>query len=181
MDSILFPIHPEHCKRIIDGVKEWEFRTRPPKIEQDYRGFIYCTKSGYKRLVKDTPDGKVIGSGKVIGEFICDDMVEVVKGGFVNPFAINNRILERGCLSPKEMMEYTDHYRKDLYALHISQLVIYDKPRELTDFMRPLKKADCGMKECADYDDGFCTTNGIICNKLIIKRAPQSWCYAEEI
>ncbi len=179
MDSILFPIHPEHCKRIIDGVKEWEFRTRPPKIEQDYRGFIYCTKSGYKRLVKDTPDGKVIGSGKVIGEFICDDMVEVIKGGFVNPFAINNRILERGCLSPKEMLEYTDRYRKDLYALHISQLVIYDEPKELTRFVRP--NTNCGVKDCGFYDGKRCAGCPYVCDKLIIKRAPQSWCYAEPI
>jgi predicted transcriptional regulator len=179
MDSVLFSIQPEHCKRIIDGVKEWEFRTRPPKSKKDYKGFIYCTQGNIfcSSIARAFSDKGI--SRHVIGEFICDDMVEVVKGGFVNPFAINNRILERGRLSPKEMLEYTDHYRKDLYALHISQLVIYDEPKELTDFMKPLKKADCGMKDCADYDDGFCAANGIICDKLIIKRAPQSWCYAE--
>lgn len=181
MDSVLFPIHPEHCKRIIDGVKEWEFRTKPPQSEKDYKGFIYCTKGRYKRLVKDTPDGKVIGSGKVIGEFICDDVIKVVNGGFVNPFAVNNRILERGCLSYKEMQEYTDNYRKDLYALHISQLVIYDEPKELTQFRRPYNRYDCGVRDCGFYDGKRCSGCPYVCGKLIIKHAPQSWCYAEEI
>lgn len=106
-------------------------------------------------------------------------MVEVIKGGFVNPFAINNRILERGCLSPKEMLEYTDRYRKDLYALRISQLVIYDEPKELTRFVRP--NTNCGVKDCGFYDGKRCAGCPYVCDKLIIKRAPQSWCYAEPI
>lgn len=41
MDSILFPIHPEHCKRIIDGVKErCEGVCALYMSEQDYKAFM---------------------------------------------------------------------------------------------------------------------------------------------
>lgn len=170
MDSVLFPIHPEPCSYIVQGIKEWEFRTRPPKSETPYKGYIYCT--GGKLLYENFPHGdksreiKLADyryakqshalNGKVIGEFICDRTVEVVRHGFVNPFAINSQVLEKGHLSNSEFLSYTDHYRKDLYALHISQLVIYDKPKELGEFMSPTKK---------DWTYGA---------RLI--RPPQSWC-----
>ena len=49
--------------------------------------------------------------GKVIGEFICDEIIEVSHNGFVNPFAINREVLQKGHLSNSEFLAYTDHYR----------------------------------------------------------------------
>lgn len=194
MDSILFPIHPEHCSYIVQGIKEWEFRTRPPKSETPYRGYIYCT--GGKLLYEDFPHGdrsreiKLADyryarqshalNGKVIGEFICDKTVEVVRNGFVNPFAINSQVLEKGHLSNSEFLSYTNHYHKDLYALHISKLVIYDKPKELTEFKRPHNRANCGNKDCGFLINRECG-NSRCCDRLIIKQAPQSWCFAEPL
>lgn len=43
MDAALFSIRPEPVSYITQGVKEWEFRTKPPKIETPYKGYIYCT------------------------------------------------------------------------------------------------------------------------------------------
>lgn len=180
MESVLFPIHAEHCDYIAQGIKEWEFRTKPPKIETPYKGFIYETKG--RRIVRCSASQIIyFGRGKVIGEFICDKMVEVVRNGFVNPFAINSQVLEKGHLSNNEFLSYTDHYRKDLYALHISQLVIYDKPKDLTEFRKPRKRANCGCKDCASYYNKQCRWDGGGCDKLIIRKAPQSWCFAEKL
>lgn len=192
MESVLFPIHAEPCNYIVQGIKEWEFRTRPPKIETPYKGYIYCT--GGRLLYENFPHGNLSReikladyryakqshalNGKVIGEFICDRTVEVVRHGFVNPFAINSQVLEKGHLSNSEFLSYTDHYRKDLYALHISQLVIYDKPKDITAFKRPHNRANCGVRDCGFYGSGRCAIGGN-CDKLTIRKAPQSWCFAE--
>lgn len=179
MESVLFPIHAEHCDYMAQGTKEWEFRTKPPKIDTPYKGYIYETKG--RRIVRcSTSQIIYFGRGKVIGEFICDKMVDVVRNGFVNPFAINSQVLEKGHLSNSEFLSYTDHYHKDLYALHISQLEIYEKPKALTDFKRPHNRANCGVKDCGYCINGQCR-NSRTCDRLIIRNAPQSWCFAELI
>ncbi len=173
MESVLFSIQPKPCEYIAQGIKEWEFRTRPPKIETPYKGYIYCTKKngefGNLFFYEDNK-GVVVENGKhysmflsgtVIGEFICDRTVEVVRNGFVNPFAINSRVLEKGHLSNSEFLSYTDHYRKDLYALHISQLKIYGEPKVIADFKRPHDRANRSFP--------------------VIRKAPQSWCFAEPL
>lgn len=180
MESVLFPIHAEHCDYIAQGIKEWEFRTKPPKIETPYKGYIYETKG--RRIVRSSKSQTIyFGRGKVIGEFICDKTVEVVRNGFVNPFAINSQVLEKGHLSNSEFLSYTDHYHKDLYALHISQLVIYDRPKELTEFRKPLARANCGRRDCGSYNNGRCEWNYGCCANIIIRKAPQSWCFAEAL
>lgn len=200
MDSALFSIQPEPCLHIANGQKEWEFRTKPPKSEKDYKGFIYCTKGKktlwvlkkeHRRGIKEIAQiftAKDCGAayranGKVIGEFICDDVVRVVTGGFVNPFAINNRILERGHLSNNELLAYTDNYHKDLYALHISQLIIYDAPKELSEFKTVKKCKDAAHFEICSDVCGYAENNQCR-DGLITKRVfspPQSWCYVETL
>lgn len=81
--------------------------------------------------------------------------------------------------------------RKDLYAWHISDLKIYDKPLPLGNFIpncryledeagcRAYREHGCS---CPDqrYDlnpDG--SVNMAICQRSV-KRPPQSWCYVEE-
>ena len=66
-------------------------------------------------------------NGKVIGEFICDE----VSGGFwVPPFS--DKMQERSCLTYEEARAYA--YGKPLVCMSISECGIYDKPKELTEF-----------------------------------------------
>ncbi len=70
---------------------------------------------------------------------------------------------------------YDTFYRLECngYGWHISDLLIYDQPRELSEFQRATDPCD----SChAEYTWG-CTG----CKKLggDIKRPPQSWCYVE--
>lgn len=67
--------------------------------------------------------------------------------------------------------------RKPLYAWHIDDLQVYDKPKELSEF---IKYWDC--KSCEDYnsfDSGAIYPDCINGRKLT--RPPQSWCYVEEV
>ena len=52
------------------------------------------------------------------------------------------------------------------YGWHISDLMIYDKPRELSEFRY--------------YNTSVKVENGIILPTHEIKRPPQSWMYVEE-
>lgn len=70
-------------------------------------------------------------------------------------------ICTQSCLSFDEIKEYVgyDKSEKTFYGWHISDLVIYDKPKELREFSK--------------YWDYF------IDNQT--PRPPQSWCYVEEL
>ena len=74
-------------------------------------------------------------------------------------------ILDGSCLTPNELVCYGEW--KTLYAWHISNLVIYDKPKELSEF----RLYDCGVK----FEDGYPMPT------REIKRPPQSWCYVEKL
>ncbi len=101
----------------------------------------------------------------------------------------NSRLLSQSQLTLDEIGEYVCGKKQSFnsfYAWHISDLVIYDKPRELGEFYRLCSewkskhKAKC--KHCPEYYIGYgdfcgtCLEN----EKIPITRPPQSWCYVEE-
>lgn len=105
-------------------------------------------------------------------------------------------LCKESCLSFEEIKQYvgiceeTKQYigicfGENFYAWHISDLVIYDKPKELSEFHFPsdryCKKGLCGgcphdaradVYGDYDYDCEW---------KRPLTRPPQSWCYVEEL
>lgn len=78
-------------------------------------------------------------NGKVIGEFVCDRIYEwkyrQLQGlnGTINTyFPIFVEDLLKTCLTHKDLENYGKG--KPLYGWHISNLKIYDKPKELSEF-----------------------------------------------
>ena len=58
------------------------------------------------------------------------------------------------------------------YGWHISDLKIYDEPKEFGEFFFACdKEAGTDCSKCIDLCKNKCKS---------IKRQPQSWCYAEE-
>lgn len=97
-----------------------------------------------------------------------------------NPYWENKKkLLEaEGCLGSEELDDYLKF--KNGYAVHISNLEIFDKPKELSEF-KYYKKTKCyvckrisGLVYCTTAYDNFSTG----CNKPLTK-APQSWSYVE--
>lgn len=147
----LFSIKPEWCKLIVNGQKTIEVRKNRPKIPTPFKGFIYCTKDDIdnhpKRIWwrKDNTGFEHIMNGKVIGEFVCDKIDKIVHGGTSNK-NIQLCILDDNWLHRPLLNEYLyqtgliyaelDKYSNDgnLYGLHISDLKIYDEPKELSEF-----------------------------------------------
>ena len=167
MKSVLMSIKPEYCELIAAGIKTVEVRKSKPQIKTPFKCYIYCTKKFYKK-----GDGYFQGKcyGKVIGEFICDKVEPIVyvKNGYLH-------IEEAGtCLSGQEL---TDYYNgSKIYGWHISNLVICDKPKELSEFKRINREcwyADLGLakRDCPECHNREC----------FFTRPPQSWCYVEDI
>lgn len=61
----------------------------------------------------------------------------------------------------------------DGYGWHITDLRIYDAPRELSELERPY--------ECNECDAKWATECNACHEEVKIKRAPQSWRYVEEV
>lgn len=117
---------------------------------------------------------------KVIGEFTCDRIYKIDKDSTnflfkAGKLSVYKQAAEEKCglcvaMTDDELHGYLGHCQG--YGWHISDLRIYDSPRELSEFERPYECNECDAKwatECnACHEEGK------------IKRPPQSWCYVEE-
>ena len=167
---IVLSIRPKWVEKIANSEKTIEVRKTRPKLDTPFKCYIYCTLQGCNeffrvdlgRDVAKWNRGKWADrKGKVIGEFTCDAITRVNICGFWDDSGkqLDNRLKET-CLTSKEFCDYLGE--KVGYGWHISDLRIYDTPRELSEFTG-LRNTRFGA---APYD---------------IKRAPQSWCYVEAI
>ena len=193
MKSVLISIQPKWCELIANGSKTIEVRKTKPKLDTPFKVYIYCTNNKdmlwilkesereSRRKITSIFTAKDVGgstkaNGKVIGEFVCD---EIICGFWISPFA--DYLQRQSCLSYNEVCDYANG--KPIFAWHISDLVIYDKPRELSEFYT---KCDEGCEDCdfwknvrvnADEYDMECSSS--VYGHRALTRPPQSWCYVE--
>ena len=170
---------------------------------------IYCCN--YNSAI---PVGGVIGNGKVIGEFVCDKITTYVGefwddetaeevreryepsdfneyGEYEYPLLSSSdnddEPLKGSGLSWEDCREYFGEGDCTFYGWHITDLKIYDLPKELSEFRKPcpFQSEDC--EEYCKYADLRIHTAGtdelievVGCNNRVT-RPPQSWQYVEEI
>ena len=202
--AVMLSIRPKWCEKIVSGEKTIEVRKTRPKLDTPFKCYIYCTIGGQdlnipisqERLMRDYLEtGSMkslncpLGNGKVIGEFVCDRIYELetrspggsyyVKG---EDQPTTNDVARQSCLSLRDMHDYL-HAQKG-YGWHISNLKIYDTPRELGEFWQDCPEyselsTNCWTCEnvCGDGDETDCDTDGW----RYLRRPPQSWCYVEEM
>lgn len=107
---------------------------------------LYCTK-GKPYLVYDYYDnscGKCITAdkiesyhlnGKIVAECECEKVNEFDLYGNHLGYAINLMpILKQSCLNKEDMKNYLGD--KKGYALHLSNVKVFDEPKELSDYMK---------------------------------------------
>lgn len=165
--AVLLSIRPEWVGKIVDGRKTVEIRKSHPKIATPFKCYIYCTKPKYEYedyILTDWPKPQNFCGGKVVGEFVCDKVYKVIKSG--SSYIVDgadrgktNEVAMESCLGFDEMRAYLGTHTG--YAWHISNLQIYDKPRELGE-LTGLRQTRFGWAP------------------VEIKRPPQSWCYVED-
>lgn len=204
MKSVLISIHPKWVEKIANGEKTIEVRKAAPKEvpfkcyiyctkpkkPKKYTLHTYIN-SGYGRkefgVIGQWRSGKEVvdvnshlpayrynaylAEGKVIGEFVCNriDVFTPSEHGIIFK---RFRALYETRLTVDEMRKYAKG--KTLYGWNISDLKIYDKPKELSEFRKPCK-INLPMCDRCEY---YSTWNGRCEN---ITRAPSNWCYVEEL
>ena len=102
-------------------------RKTRPKCDVPFKVYIYCTKQFYKK-----GDGYFQGKycGKVIGEFVCRNIYDIECSS-----DDHNHFSENGtCLTVDEIRAYCNG--ETLYGWEISDLKIYDEPKELGEFFK---------------------------------------------
>ena len=221
-------IKSQYCELIAAGKKTIEVRKTKPKLETPFKVYIYCTQPkeyfsiGYHMRsaadylymldngtvkfgdgFEDYDKSKIGLNGKVIGEYICDEIIgfgfsPYNHGEYVGDYGCynNNDILKESCLSFEEMYDYIGEGSG--YLWHITNLKIYDKPKELKEFEKAWRNSKgeyhdirpCqNGKSCMHiyYDDSehaeACAIDysGDNCPYTKLTRPPQSWCYCEEV
>lgn len=170
MNAVLLSIKPKYCELIASGAKTIEIRKTEPKLRTPFKCYVYLTKDKHTDVVfknhkaylfqklaervKASLTESYVGNGYVIGEFICD---------YISKLPLIEDIVycseyKKACLSVNKIKEYAKG--KQLYGWHISNLIIYNKPKELSEF----------YKSFLPFEDG-----------IRVKRPPQSWYYVEEL
>lgn len=190
--GLITSVSPKECELIAIGKQTMLVRKTRPKIQTPFKCYIYCTK-GKSRLISVQKDGDIdyCGEvyhgktlfikcpqilwnkkceniiGKVIGSFMCDKIIEDKRGENADVFS------KFALLSLDEQKNYGTN--KPLYGWHISDLKIYDKPKELGEFSYSAEHnfTKRTIKESREM--------GFICHGVYITRPPQSCVYCEPI
>jgi len=198
MRSILMSIHPRPVANILNRLKTKEVRKMFPI---DYVGwiYIYCTKDNQQELTLDEKTNKWYYSvgkyrkhtlsnknhryiskynGKVVARFYCDN-VEII---WWTPNEENPKnLFENSCLTKQEIKKYLDGNIG--YAINISQLEIFDAPKELSEFYKGFKRKYYKNNFAQDiHKEKDVLVQPIKCGyeyTYPLTKAPRSWCYVE--
>lgn len=162
--AVLISIQPKWCEKIAARWKTLELRKTVPKLPTPFKCYIYQTRFKWAfnllRSLKlhSLADALESGRGKVIGEFMCDHILGHCEMANADIAELQSHVRR------DKILEYSGG--KEVYGWHISDLVIYEKPKDLDWFRKP---ANCfpqpGTVKC------------YVCHDCEIKKPPQSWCY----
>lgn len=210
MKAVLLSIRPEWCKKILSGEKTVEVRRTCPVHGTPFKAYIYCTLAGSDSLFMDVLNRDVAAwnrggwpekRGRVIGEFTCKKITGITHvgetgswepaslyvmapGSYYKPA---DELLEAACMSKETAEKYLKG--RDGCGWHISDLKVYDNPKPLSGFSKHgfsslFGTNVCRNESCEYYEPSgdrmvppTCGLNG----HCILHRAPQSWCYVEEL
>ena len=169
--AVLISIRPKYCVLIARGQKTIEVRKTRPKLEPPFKCYIYETRDPHYGGAGRP--GCVIGSfcgGKVVGEFVCDAIYNIINVGYAfvvgKSVAKTNLVARASCLDFGDLHDYLGS--KGGYGWHISDLKIYNHPKELGVFKRCHK---------CEYCEG-CLEHEYSCDGTwALRYPPQSWCY----
>lgn len=147
MKSVLISVPPEQCELIASGKETILMTKTGPKINTPFKCYIYEAKVQSDMPTFIDEDGHILYSGR--GQVIGKFVCDMIE-----------RFEKRICLC----------------GWHISDLKIYNKPKELGEFKKINREcwyADLGLlkRDCYECKNADC----------YVSRPPRSWRYVEEI
>ena len=163
----------------------------------------FCLTRGYSK--EDVE--KIWGSlnGKIVAE--CDFDIEEIKlesdevwnEWFETSSLDRSSLLEKSCLTEDELCDYLYEHIEDGkkgYAIHLKNLEIYDKPKELSDYLQSslpnpqhIKFANWKANYYWALGDYTTKNSQMTCKQLVetfnnsisIKKSPQNMCYCYDV
>lgn len=178
---ILVSIKPYYYYLIAEEKKKIEVRKMALKnLPQDIVFYMSKDEKSFAKIPKEFQEKYRKHFGKVGLAIVCDKITryncdknfdEYFIAGYIGAYMP----LKEMCLTNKDLIEYGKG--RPLYGWHISDLKIYDKPKELREFNRPCSYA--GL--CFSCDRAKFTSKGDRVCEALITRPPQSWQYVEEL
>jgi hypothetical protein len=196
MKAVLMSIQPYWVFLIIAKKMGWNInQEKTIEVRKNYPkdgnwnkvAKIYCSKDkkSFAKIPKEYQPLMERLLGKVIGKFVCNNIDEYKYDYCPHPeigmdydcgdnwWEILDEELNLACLTESQFRMYA-YPKHEVYGWHISDLVIYDKPKELGEFERacPNNVRSCAMCRHSGYSAMKC---------LPITKPPQSWCYVEGV
>lgn len=203
MKAVLRSVKPYWLYLILTGKKTIEVGKSCPQAP-DWNKVVemYCSKDmrSFNRIPEEDKKWMRKYLGKVACRFVCDWIAEydceLYNDGseeeirsvwydeddgeryteIIAENGDNPMILRHACMSLNELRAYMGNGEKTFYAWHISDLKIYDKPKELNEFLLPCGGKFVGGCNLLNVKDAECINRG----KRCATRTPQSWMYIEE-
>lgn len=168
MKAIMISDKPKWSALMMNGIKKIEIRKNKALAsaiqkliaENGYADiYVYCTKDEelfYSRVTQEWFTAKNrniktvhrLSNGIVKFKFRCYKVEEILitpHGNYYTNTLSNNKLQTQSCLSNTEIFKYTNchitiyGYCVCGYAIHISDLEIFDKPKELSEFKQKVK------------------------------------------
>lgn len=168
--------------------------------------YVYCSKDNKTKLSSNSLQYYVVDNknykdylgnwnGKVLFKFRCYKVEKIEVGTKENTeqkdystfySSIDEmKLFKASCLDAYEILKYVGYcddffraYKYKVYAIHISDLEIFDKPKELNEFHG--KGYEERLKRELEYSGDIA---GIVSDTVSywyrIKKAPQNYCYVE--
>lgn len=200
INAILLSLSPKQCETIANEKQSIIIKKTSPKIKTPFKCYIYCMKS-MKHLYKFpktidctnieryyitdhnkyslVPQGYI--NGKVIGEFMCDNIIKYPYG-YCDGTDIDDDSLLETQLEREDINIYAKG--KTIYGWHISNLVIYGKPKELNEFYveDTVSIKQCEYRVRAAQPEDVARNGGLIkgsyaCITKPLTCPPKSWQY----
>lgn len=194
MKAVMKSVTPQICGKVASGDCTMLVSKTAPKCETPFKAYIYMTKQKPYKMTFAGGGKMLVHNGNVIGEFICDKVIKTcgwrLRGDTqqcAKRTTAEESFPELACLTIDEIVKYAESENREVCGLHISDLKIYDKPKELREFRKPLDSV--WGSYCNDYCDRGCISFGSTdysCNDYWnwekgLTRAPSNWQYVEEL
>lgn len=182
---ILASIKPYYYYLIAEEKKKIEVRkTALKNLPQDIAFYMSKDEKSFAKIPKEFQEKYRKHFGKIGMRVVCDKVYEYTFSHYEAEYRVTHVEQEAMCLNQPELIRYGKG--KTLCGWHISDLKIYDKPKKLNEFRKPLDSVYCSYYRdyCEEGCVGFGSTD-YSCNDYWnwekgLTRPPQSWQYVEE-
>lgn len=197
MKNLLLAVRPKWCEKICHEIDKDEngkpiyekrivVKKTAPK-EVPFKAYIYCCKaksqwrySNYEGAYENSQGKIVYAQQHVIGEFICN-LVDEYPYDYCDGVDIDDDTILETAIGRKAINIYAKG--KTLYGWHISDLKIYDVPKELSEFYTIDESGNDCCIACVYHETPIEEMPCRTCTgeRRYLYRSPKSWQYVEKL